>query len=108
GGEAVDRLLEARLHDRQLRRAFLDEYAVLEQEGARLVRPDRHAGRQRQRGPEQALRQELDAADAHAEQTGGGLAVAQRLPELLDRLRVAVAVERLDVQVVRAERQPLV
>src|SRR3954470_17871269 len=42
--EAEDRLLEAGFGDRQLCRGLLDENAVLEQKGPRLVRADRHVG----------------------------------------------------------------
>src|SRR5690606_2440172 len=72
---AVDALLEARLEYRQLRRVFLDEDAVLEQEGAGAMRADWHVGRKVKRCAEQVLRQELDAADALAEQAARLLAL---------------------------------
>src|SRR5262245_11623494 len=56
--ETEDLLLEAGFDDLQLRRGLLDERAALEQEGARPVGADRDVGRQRQRRPEQVLRQE--------------------------------------------------
>src|SRR5689334_15878255 len=82
-GETEDRLLEAGFYDRQLRRGFLQENAVLEQEGPRLVRADGNIAGKRHRRPEQVLREELYAADALIVLAGRLLALPQRVGEFV-------------------------
>lgn len=70
------------------------------------MRANRNVGCEPQRRPEKALRQKTHRARPRRVKPLGLLAIPQRTGEFLDRFRIAIGVERLQVQVVRSKREP--